>query len=341
MKRRGLVIAISDFYEDEAAITQMRRLRRMGHDVIAIHVLSQEELSLDVGGAAEFVDLETRPEAPGAAVERARVVRTRVRRLAGERRARASSRRHRLPAGDHGRAARAGVAPVSDRPAGRRFAQPCRSPWIDSRCRTWIIGARGLIVAADCDPPAGAAADAVAAVSVAAVSARNRARRVSAASDPGRRVAGVSRRGHCGGGRPRSPGRSCTPHLARRDMRIAFREPSIRGRLKRDRSRGSEDVFRSATFNRTAIADAIGDGLRWLDAQPPSAREIVFAGSFRRGSIDEQRPRRGSGRGWHSIRCGHSLGRSQSVHRVVVDPPQWDAGASRSTRAASTPMPRA
>jgi uncharacterized protein (DUF58 family) len=59
MKRRGLVIAVSDFYEDEAAITQMRRLGRMGHDVIAIHVLSQEELSLDVGGAAEFVELET------------------------------------------------------------------------------------------------------------------------------------------------------------------------------------------------------------------------------------------------------------------------------------------
>ena len=48
----------------------------------------------------------------------------------------------------------------------------------------------------------------------------------------------------------------------------------------------SDAVFRSATFNRTAIADAIGDGLRWLDAQPPSAREIVFAGSFRRGSIE-------------------------------------------------------
>lgn len=48
----------------------------------------------------------------------------------------------------------------------------------------------------------------------------------------------------------------------------------------------SEGVFRSATFNRTAIADAIGDGLRWLEAQPPSAREIVFAGSFRRGSIE-------------------------------------------------------
>ena len=59
MKRRGLVIAISDFYEDEAALTQLRRLARMGHDVIAVHTLSHEEISLDVGGAAEFVDLET------------------------------------------------------------------------------------------------------------------------------------------------------------------------------------------------------------------------------------------------------------------------------------------
>jgi uncharacterized protein (DUF58 family) len=59
MKRRGLVIAVSDFYEDEAAIAQLRRLRRIGHDVVAIQVLSTEELSLDVGGAAEFIDLET------------------------------------------------------------------------------------------------------------------------------------------------------------------------------------------------------------------------------------------------------------------------------------------
>jgi hypothetical protein len=48
----------------------------------------------------------------------------------------------------------------------------------------------------------------------------------------------------------------------------------------------SDDAFRTATFNRTAIADAIGDAMRWLDEQPPSACEIVFTGSFRRGSID-------------------------------------------------------
>jgi uncharacterized protein (DUF58 family) len=59
MKRRGLVIAISDFYEDDAAVTQLRRLARMGHDVIAVQTISRVELSFDVGGAAEFVDLET------------------------------------------------------------------------------------------------------------------------------------------------------------------------------------------------------------------------------------------------------------------------------------------
>ena len=59
MKRRGLIGVISDFYEDEAALPQLRRLRRMGHDVIAIHTLSREELSLDIGGAAELVDLES------------------------------------------------------------------------------------------------------------------------------------------------------------------------------------------------------------------------------------------------------------------------------------------
>ena len=58
VKRRGVVIVVSDLYDDEAAIGQLRRLARMGHDVIVVHTLSREELTLDVGGAAEFVDLE-------------------------------------------------------------------------------------------------------------------------------------------------------------------------------------------------------------------------------------------------------------------------------------------
>ena len=59
MKRRGLVIVVSDFYEEEEALPQVRRLARMGHDVVVVHTLAGEELALDMGGAAEFVDLES------------------------------------------------------------------------------------------------------------------------------------------------------------------------------------------------------------------------------------------------------------------------------------------
>jgi len=59
LKRRGLVIVLSDLYEDDEAIGQIRRLARMVHDVIVIHTLSRGEMTLDVGGAAEFVDLES------------------------------------------------------------------------------------------------------------------------------------------------------------------------------------------------------------------------------------------------------------------------------------------
>jgi uncharacterized protein (DUF58 family) len=60
VKRRGLVLVISDLYEDEAAIAEIKRIKQMGHDVIVIHTLAREELTLGVGGSAEFVDLETR-----------------------------------------------------------------------------------------------------------------------------------------------------------------------------------------------------------------------------------------------------------------------------------------
>jgi uncharacterized protein (DUF58 family) len=59
LRRRGLVVVISDFYEEEAALAEIRRLARMGHDVVVIHVMAQEELALPRGGAVEFEDLET------------------------------------------------------------------------------------------------------------------------------------------------------------------------------------------------------------------------------------------------------------------------------------------
>jgi uncharacterized protein (DUF58 family) len=59
MKRRGLVVVVSDFYEEGDALPQVRRLARMGHDVVVIHTLAREELTFDIGGAAELVDLES------------------------------------------------------------------------------------------------------------------------------------------------------------------------------------------------------------------------------------------------------------------------------------------
>jgi uncharacterized protein (DUF58 family) len=59
LRRRGLVVVVSDLYEDEAALAEIRRLSRMGHDVVVVQVLAREEMTLPAGGALEFVDLET------------------------------------------------------------------------------------------------------------------------------------------------------------------------------------------------------------------------------------------------------------------------------------------
>jgi len=59
LRRRGMVIVISDFYDEDPTLSAVRRLARVGHDVINIHVVAREELDLPRGSAVEFVDLET------------------------------------------------------------------------------------------------------------------------------------------------------------------------------------------------------------------------------------------------------------------------------------------
>jgi uncharacterized protein (DUF58 family) len=59
MKRRGLVVALSDFYEEQDALTEIKRLARMGHDVVVVHTLASEEITLRIAGAVEFEDLES------------------------------------------------------------------------------------------------------------------------------------------------------------------------------------------------------------------------------------------------------------------------------------------
>lgn len=58
MTRRGLIIAVSDFYDDEAG-TALARLARMGHEVVVIQTLDADEIRLPDLGAVELVDAET------------------------------------------------------------------------------------------------------------------------------------------------------------------------------------------------------------------------------------------------------------------------------------------
>jgi uncharacterized protein (DUF58 family) len=58
--RRGLIVVISDFYEDpERAIQAMVPLRYRGNEVILFHVLDPGELRPKLKGPALFVDMET------------------------------------------------------------------------------------------------------------------------------------------------------------------------------------------------------------------------------------------------------------------------------------------
>lgn len=45
------------------------------------------------------------------------------------------------------------------------------------------------------------------------------------------------------------------------------------------------DAFISETFVRSRVGDAVADAARWLAKQPPAAREVVFVGALRRGSL--------------------------------------------------------
>jgi uncharacterized protein (DUF58 family) len=59
LRRRGVVIAISDFYDDEQQThRELRRVRRRGHDAAMLQVLSGRELAFPFSGDVEFEDAE-------------------------------------------------------------------------------------------------------------------------------------------------------------------------------------------------------------------------------------------------------------------------------------------
>lgn len=59
-KRRGLVVLISDLYDQPQEIVDaVTRVRRVGHDVVVFHLLDRAEKFLEKRGTYEFRDLET------------------------------------------------------------------------------------------------------------------------------------------------------------------------------------------------------------------------------------------------------------------------------------------
>jgi len=60
LHRRGIVIVISDFYEDPAAIVQaIKSLRFRGNDVALFHILDSFEIDPDLKTPTVLVDMES------------------------------------------------------------------------------------------------------------------------------------------------------------------------------------------------------------------------------------------------------------------------------------------
>ena len=60
IKKRGLIIIISDFFDDEREIFKaLRHFRHRKHEVIVFHVLDPWELEFPFDKMSDFIDLET------------------------------------------------------------------------------------------------------------------------------------------------------------------------------------------------------------------------------------------------------------------------------------------
>jgi uncharacterized protein (DUF58 family) len=60
LKRRGLIILISDLLDDPASVlSALQHFRFRGHEVIVFHVMDNAELTFPFDSMTEFTDLET------------------------------------------------------------------------------------------------------------------------------------------------------------------------------------------------------------------------------------------------------------------------------------------
>jgi hypothetical protein len=64
-KRRGILLLISDFYDEPDDILEaVKPLRFLGNDLIVFHVLDPREVDFDYDDASTFEDLETTDQMP-------------------------------------------------------------------------------------------------------------------------------------------------------------------------------------------------------------------------------------------------------------------------------------
>jgi uncharacterized protein (DUF58 family) len=64
-KRRGILLLISDFYDEPDAILEaIKPLRFLGNDLIVFHVLDPQEINFDFDDASTFQDLESGEQVP-------------------------------------------------------------------------------------------------------------------------------------------------------------------------------------------------------------------------------------------------------------------------------------
>jgi uncharacterized protein (DUF58 family) len=60
LKRRGLLIVLSDFYDaEERTLVELRRAARMGHEIVLLQILSRDEIELPYRRDLELEDLES------------------------------------------------------------------------------------------------------------------------------------------------------------------------------------------------------------------------------------------------------------------------------------------
>jgi hypothetical protein len=64
-KRRGILLLVSDFYDEPDAILEaIKPLRFLGNDLIAFHVLDPQEIDFAYNEASAFRDLESGEQVP-------------------------------------------------------------------------------------------------------------------------------------------------------------------------------------------------------------------------------------------------------------------------------------